>query len=176
MADEIQTETSEKIEGEETLPEQGGEQGTELTKEEYDKKLADLEEQKEKRKMRYQRNQKKFQEGSKETQPVDKDFIRSVVKEEQKDIEAKTLLVTKYPDATESMQTIEKLKAEKWLSWEEAYKLAKFDDLNDPAYQARQRQWRTAIYGSVERHSVWEDDQLKSMLWADPRLAKKSKE
>jgi len=45
-----------------------------------------------------------------------------------------------YPDAKENLPQIEKLKAEKGLDWEEAYKLVKFDELNDPAYQARQRQ------------------------------------
>ena len=54
--------------------------------------------------------------------------------------EQKNKLFSMYPDAKENLPQIEKLKAEKGLDWEEAYKLVKFDELNDPAYQARQRQ------------------------------------
>ena len=54
--------------------------------------------------------------------------------------EQKNLLLSTYPDAKEKLTEIEKTMSEKGLDWEEAYKLVKFDELNDPAYQARQRQ------------------------------------
>ena len=125
--EEIQAAEEQKAKEAELLKQQEEEDDKKaLTPEEYEKKIAELETQKDKWKSRFQRNTKKIDTTKEQTNPNIEETVRNVLSQER----AKDTLLNNFTDAKDKWEEIEKVAKAKNLSVDEAYKLIKFDELN----------------------------------------------
>ena len=121
-------------------------------------------------KNRAKKNYQKADEWTKQTTVVDEDKIKEIVRATTHEETLKTIAVEKYQLSGDKFKEVEKLRNEKNLSWDDAAKLATYDDAQSNR-NVNQHNASIGMHGTFAKGGEW-GSEIDNILGYDPVIEK----